>query len=63
MLLFHVSRAIDFVQIWPITQKFNSCVTDRRRDRRTDTPFYRDARTHLKIQAEKQGLLDLQSSP
>ena len=35
---------------------FNSCVTDRRTvgltdgpsDRRTDTPSYRDARTHLK---------------
>ena len=40
----------------PISQKFNSCVTDGRTERRTDgrtdgrtdTPFYRDARTHLK---------------
>ena len=38
------------VQIWPISQKFNSCVTDGRADRptdgrtdrRTDTPSYRD---------------------
>ena len=33
-----------FVRIRPISRKFNSCVTDRR----TDTPSYRDARTHLK---------------
>ena len=35
-----------FVQIQPgnlISQKFNSCLTDGR----TDTPTYRDARTHL----------------
>ena len=54
-----------FVRIRPISQKFNSCVTDGRTDRRTDrrtdgptdgrtdgrtdTPSYRDARTHLKI--------------
>ena len=42
--------------IKPISQKSNSCVTDRptdgptdgRTDGRTDTPSYRDARTHLK---------------
>ena len=30
-----------------IFQKFNSCVTYQRTDRRTDTPSYRDARTYL----------------
>ena len=42
-----------FAQIQPISQKFISCVTDRRTngrtDGRTDTPSDRDARTHLKI--------------
>ena len=37
-----------FVRIQSISQKFNSCVTDRRTDGRTYTPSYRDARTHLK---------------
>ena len=45
-----------FCSISPISQKFNSCVTDgrtdgrtdRRADRRTETPSYRDARTHLR---------------
>ena len=41
-----------FVRIRPISQKFNSFVTDQRTDGRTDgrtdTPSYRDARTHLK---------------
>ena len=36
-------------RFWLISQKFNSGVTDGRTDRRTDTPSYRDARTHLKI--------------
>ena len=42
-----------FVLIQPIFQKFNSFVTDvrkdRRTDRRTDTFSYRDAKTHQKI--------------
>ena len=36
------------IQIWsrnPISQNFNSCVTDGR----TDTPSFRDARTHLRM--------------
>ena len=31
-----------------ISQKFNLCVTDGPTDGRTDSPSYRDARTHLK---------------
>ena len=31
---------------------FNECVTDRPTDRQTDTAYYRDARTHLKIVEE-----------
>ena len=49
-----------FVQIQLISQKFNSCVTDRPTDRRmdrrtdgrTDIPSYRDARTHLIIASD-----------
>ena len=41
-----------FVRIQSISQKFNSCVTDRRTDGptdgRTNIPSYRDASTHLK---------------
>ena len=32
----------------PISRKFNWCVTDGPTNGRTDTPSYRDARTHLK---------------
>ena len=39
------------VQIWPISQKFNLCVTDGP----TDTPSYRDTRTHLKTTKTKPG--------
>ena len=47
--------------ILPISQKFNSCVTDGlmdgqtdgQTDGRMDTPFYRDARTHLKRNSKK----------
>ena len=28
---------------------FNECVTDQQTDQPTDTAYYRDARTHLKI--------------
>ena len=40
-----------FVQIQPISQKFNSCVMNRPTNWQTNeqTPFYRDAKTHLKM--------------
>ena len=44
-----------FVRFWPISHKFNSCVTDRRTDwrtdrrtdRKTDTTSYKDAKLYL----------------
>ena len=36
-----------FVQIQSISQKFNSCVTNLRTDGQTNTPSFRDAKTHL----------------
>ena len=52
-----------FVQIQSISQKFNSCVTDRP----TYTTSYRDARTQLKRQKKKKKMNEkptyLQGSP
>ena len=47
-----------FCAILTISQKFNSCVTYRPTYIQTDTPFYRDARMHLKI---AQGKFQLQA--
>ena len=44
---FSVEKMLDF-------DVFNECVTNQQTDRPTDTAYYRDARTHLKIRLQNE---------